>query len=142
MTKIVFYLHIPNKMSYVCRLLRKAYHSGSQVRVVGPTNELAELNQTLWSFGDFEFIPHCYAKADPMVLVRTSIILDSQTDPFDAGDILVNFGMAQVPQGFERYNRMIELVSQYESDKKQARLRWKHYSTRGYAITQYNASRM
>jgi DNA polymerase-3 subunit chi len=52
-------------------------------------------------------------------------------------EVLVNLGGA-VPEGFERFERLIELVSQEESDRLQARTRWKHYADRGYAITRHD----
>jgi DNA polymerase-3 subunit chi len=42
------------------------------------------------------------------------------------------------PQGFETFARLIELVSQDESDRQVARKRWKHYADRGYPIARYD----
>jgi DNA polymerase-3 subunit chi len=39
-----------------------------------------------------------------------------------------------VPEGFERFERLIEVVSLDEADRLRARDRWKHYAARGYAI--------
>jgi DNA polymerase-3 subunit chi len=43
-----------------------------------------------------------------------------------------------VPEGFERYARLIELVSLSQPDRADARLRWRHYADRGYAITRHD----
>jgi DNA polymerase III subunit chi len=40
-----------------------------------------------------------------------------------------------VPEGFERFERLIEVVTQDDEDRQRARRRWKHYADRGYAIT-------
>ena len=40
--------------------------------------------------------------------------------------------------GFERFERLIELVTQDEQDRLDARARWKHYADRGYAIIRHD----
>jgi DNA polymerase-3 subunit chi len=44
-----------------------------------------------------------------------------------------------VPPGFERFERLIELVSTDEADRGAGRSRWRHYANRGYAIRQQDA---
>jgi len=43
-----------------------------------------------------------------------------------------------VPEGFERFERLIEVVSQDDGDRQRARARWKHYADRGYAIQRHD----
>jgi DNA polymerase-3 subunit chi len=52
-------------------------------------------------------------------------------------EVLVNLG-GPVPEGFERFERLIEVVTGEEEDRRQARARWKHYADRGYAITRHD----
>jgi DNA polymerase-3 subunit chi len=52
-------------------------------------------------------------------------------------EVLVNLG-GSVPEGFERFERLIELVSLEPEDRQQARARWKHYQDRGYAIQRHD----
>ena len=51
--------------------------------------------------------------------------------------VLLNLG-AQVPEDFERFERLIELVGVDDQDRQVARQRWKHYASRGYAITRHD----
>ena len=51
--------------------------------------------------------------------------------------VLVNLG-GLVPAGFERFERLIEVVSNDEEDRSLARGRWKHYVARGYAIVRHD----
>ena len=46
---------------------------------------------------------------------------------------LLNLGSA-VPEGFERFERLIEVVTVQEEERQLGRRRWKHYAERGYAI--------
>ena len=43
-----------------------------------------------------------------------------------------------VPQGFEQYQRLIELVGTAEDDRAHARQRWRHYAGRGLAIQRHD----
>ena len=45
-----------------------------------------------------------------------------------------------IPAGFERYERVIELVGTHEADRQAARVRWKHYASRGYALVRHDVS--
>jgi DNA polymerase-3 subunit chi len=44
-----------------------------------------------------------------------------------------------VPPGFERFARVVEVVSASdEEDRQLARLRWKHYAAQGIAIKRHD----
>ncbi|MET0311843.1 MAG: DNA polymerase III subunit chi, partial [Burkholderiaceae bacterium] len=51
--------------------------------------------------------------------------------------VLVNLGGA-VPAGFERFERLIEVVTGSEEDRQGARARWRHYADRGYSIVRHD----
>lgn len=138
MTEIAFHFNVPDKLPYACRLLRKVYQSGSRARVVGQVDTLAALDQALWTFSAQDFIPHCHSGADAAMLTHSPIVLaTTAAGAEDAGDVLVNLGAA-VPEGFERYARLIELVGQNQDDRTDARQRWRHYADRGYTITRHD----
>jgi DNA polymerase-3 subunit chi len=48
----------------------------------------------------------------------------------------------EVPLGFERFARLIEIVSNDEHGRDQARLRWKHYKSLGYELLQHDLSKV
>ena len=141
MTELAFHFNVADKTSYACRLLRKAHGSGARVVVTGPAAVMKALDLVLWTFSALEFIPHCLASSDTAVLAASPVVLCS-----DLGDespelphqqVLVNLG-ADVPSGFERFERLIEVVSQSEDDRLTARRRWKYYADRGYAIQRHD----
>jgi DNA polymerase III subunit chi len=51
--------------------------------------------------------------------------------------VLVNLSQ-KVPEGFDAYERVIEVVSQEDTDRQSARLRWKYYSEGGYDIVRHD----
>jgi DNA polymerase-3 subunit chi len=143
MTEVEFHFNVGDKLAYSCRLLRKARAGGAKIMVTAEPNLLAQLDQMLWTFSSTEFLPHCRGEVDPVTLALTPILLaTSPADPVFAASphgVLVNLGQA-VPEGFERFERFIELVASAEDDRFSARQRWKHYKDRGYALKKYDLS--
>jgi DNA polymerase-3 subunit chi len=138
MTEVAFHFNVPEKLGYACRLLRKAVAAGSRVIVTGEADLLRRLDTELWTFSAAEFIPHCHAGSAPQQLVTASpVVLADSPRGTPHHQVLVNLGGA-VPEGFERFERLIELVSGDEADRQQARRRWKHYADRGYAIVRHD----
>lgn len=138
MTEVAFHFNAPEKLAYACRLLRKAAAAGAKVVVTGEPRLLRELDVALWTFAPLEFVAHCYAPAaGDAVLAASAVVLADTTRQAPHQQVLVNLG-AQVPEGFERFERLIEVVSQDDDDRQQARARWKHYADRGYAITRHD----
>jgi len=138
MTGIEFHFNAPDKVGYACRLLRKAVGKGAKVVVTGEPGLLRELDTALWTFSALEFLPHCHAQAcGPAVLAASPVVLSESARAAPHQQVLVNLG-AQVPEGFERFERLIEIVTSEEEDRRQGRLRWKHYADRGYAIIKHD----
>ena len=137
MTEITFHLNAANKMDYCCRLLRKAYSSQANVVVKGPSDLLKQLDLALWSLTSTDFIPHCHSDAQPHVLSASPIVLTSSIESLDFlphHQVLLNLD-EEIATGYEKFERVIEVVGDKDSDKAKARLRWRHYSQRGYPIS-------
>lgn len=139
MTDIEFHVNVPDKLLYSCRLLRKAYRSGAQAVVTAEPDILQQLDQLLWSYSATEFLPHCRSDSSPQTVAATPILVADQLDacpPGSAGSVLINLGQ-QVPAGFERFERFIEVASIEEGDRLAARERWKYYRERGYSLKRH-----
>lgn len=140
MTDIAFHFNAPDKLAYVCRLLRKAVGSGAKVVVVADNPTLQTLDTQLWTFAPLEFVPHCRIDSPPEQRHASPIILttglnDAQALPHQ--QVLVNL-CATVSAGFERFQRVIEVVSLDDADRQSARQRWKQYTDQGYSITRHD----
>lgn len=138
MTALAFHFGAPDKLGYACRLLRKAVGSGAQVVVVADADAIAQLDADLWALSPTEFLPHCLGAAGDSVHNRSPLVLvtDASQTPDQRG-VLVNLAES-VPHGFERFDRLIEVVSTDATDRAQARSRWKYYTERGYTITRHD----
>lgn len=139
MTGIDFHFNTPDRVGYACRLLRKAVAArGAQVVVVGDPDVLGAIDLALWQLSPVDFIAHCDIDAEPGVLARSPVVLAVRNDaPLPHRQVMLNLG-AEVPPGFERFERLIDIVSNDEPDRLAARARWRHYADRGYAIVRHD----
>jgi DNA polymerase-3 subunit chi len=137
MTEIAFHFNVTDKLVYGCRLLRKAYLSGADVVVTAEPEVLAELDEWLWSFSPTDFVPHCRTSAPENSWAGTPVLLAESLVAGLPHGVLVNLGQG-TPDGFERFERVIEVVTQADDDRLAARGRWKYYADRGYAMKRYD----
>lgn len=137
MTEIAFHFNAPDKVAYACRLLRKAVAAGARVVVMAEAEVLRRLDQALWTFAPLEFVPHCMATADALTVCASPVLLCERAQDLPHSQVLLNLG-GRVPEGFERFERLIEVVSLDQADRQEARGRWKHYADRGYAIVRHD----
>ena len=63
MTEISFHFNIPQRVPYVCRLLRKATAKGAQLLVTGPREELEAIDRMLWQLSPVDFVGHAWMEA-------------------------------------------------------------------------------
>lgn len=138
MTEVAFHFNAPDKLAYACRFARKVQRSGSRLVITGAAETLAGLDRMLWLMTPQDFVAHCLAGADEELMLASPVLLAE--DPRSAlhHDVLLNLTDA-VPEGFGRFDRLVEVVSAHdEADRLQARTRWRHYASRGYAITRHD----
>ena len=124
MTEVAFHLNVPDIGSYTCRLLRKAYLKGAQVRVLAEAAQIESLDRSLWLMGQGEFVPHATDASPGRVRQRSPIVLGVEQP--EAAEVLVNLS-ARMPQDAHSFGRVIEVVGSTEADRLQARQRWKLY---------------
>jgi DNA polymerase-3 subunit chi len=132
MTEVAFHFNAPDRLGYACRLLRKAYLKGARLQVLADPSLAAALDQQLWLMTGVEFVPHCRSDAPTPLLARSPIVIGSQvTDPAGSGHVLVNLSDA-LPEGFQRFARVIEVVTADPPVRSLARERWKQYKAAGH----------
>lgn len=140
MTRIDFHSNVPDKLSYACRLVRKA--RGANCRIVVLTHDrtaLMALDQQLWTFSEQDFLPHVLA-GDPLAANTPVILTDSDDADLPHHQILINLS-ARTPAHFARFERMFEIISAADADKIAGRERYRYYQQRGYPLTHYVADK-
>jgi DNA polymerase-3 subunit chi len=98
---------------------------------------LSELDAALWTFSPTDFLAHGDVRSDPSVLAESPVILATHVDKTTHRQILLNLA-ATVPQGFELFERVIDVVTLDDESRHFARGRWKHYLELGYSITRHD----
>lgn len=138
MTEVAFHFNAPDKLAYACRFARKVQKSGARLVIAAPADLLAELDRMLWLMAPQDFVAHCRADADEELVEASPVVLASTAQRPPHQEVLLNL-RGEVPEGFGQFERLVEVVSAHdESDRSAARLRWKHYASRGYTITRHD----
>ena len=141
MTRIEFHFNAPERLQYACRYLRKAYANDCRVGVVGSEAVLRQLDAALWRLSEVDFLPHCSSVDGAVLQAASPIHLCADAAQFSGLPMLVNLG-DEVPVGFERFERLIEIVPTDDHGKMTARQRWRHYAAQGFALTQHDLSKV
>lgn len=136
-TEVAFHFNAPDPVAYACRLLRKAVSSGAKIAVIGWPATLQLLDVALWTSSPIDFLPHCFLESDACVVAASPVILATSIKGLPHHHVLLNLGDV-VPDGFDLFKRVIEVVSLDDDDRQLARGRWKHYTDLGYAITRHD----
>ncbi|MCV2355467.1 DNA polymerase III subunit chi [Paucibacter sp. B2R-40] len=142
MTQVSFYTGVPERLAYVCRLLRKAQQSGARIGVCGPAALLRRLDTALWAFEPIEFVPHLdlsAGAADQVVIAATPILLHEHALELVHREVLLNLG-AEVADGFEQFQRVLEVVSQDDAQVQAGRRRFRHYEELGLNISHHKVA--
>lgn len=137
MTRVEFFFNVDDKLQKLAELSEKAIAKNVKLMLFTQNNEAAlEIQQYLWSLPQ-EFLPNHLA-SDSLASV-TPIIIDWQGEQLLHDEVLINLQHPQ-PVFFSRFRRIIEIVGMDESDKAQARMRYKFYRDRGYEIKSYDGA--
>jgi DNA polymerase-3 subunit chi len=138
MTRIDFHTNIPDKLSYACRLARKAYASRSRlVLLAEDAAQAAALNDALWTLSETDFIPHVMA-GDPLAHDTPIIVTDSEEAELPHHDMLVNLTQ-RTPSTFAQFQRVFEIISTDEADAAAGRKRYVAYKQQSYPLTHFVA---
>jgi len=140
MTDVEFHTGVADPVAFACRLLRKAALQGVRVQVTAPPDRIAELDRSLWTFEEREFVPHARLPGAAAVVVqRTPILLSVQPLGADAPRVLVNLG-AGAPSSLDELDRVIEIVSTDADEAARARERWRNYKALGLPLKHHQVT--
>jgi DNA polymerase-3 subunit chi len=115
------------RWAFACRLTEKAYLRDMRVVIVNDTLADAKaLDDLLWTFNERSFIPHKICLDEQSLDPATKVHLTVEPTTVTEGDLLVNL-TARLPQHFERYARIAEIIDADEERRRLGRERFKSY---------------
>ena len=136
MTSIDFYFNADDRLQVACRLAGKALKQGNRMLIYAPDPETAaRIDKMLWTWPAIGFVPHCAVHA--ALAAETPVLIASNEDTLPGCEVLLNLG-TECPPHFERFARLLELVSATDEDKETGRARFRFYRERGYKIASHD----
>lgn len=113
-----------------CRLVEKAVRLGHRLHIhlVGE-QELAALDELLWTYRDASFVPHARMGTDDAVAVT----LGTGDAPEPVPQVLVILH-PEIPSFFSRFERVAEIVSADSEVLETGRKHFRFYRDRGYPL--------
>ncbi|MBL1262838.1 DNA polymerase III subunit chi [Candidatus Methylomicrobium oryzae] len=134
MPEVAFYVLVSEdeqqRLLFVCKLVEKAYRSGSFCYVRTDTDTQAQkLDDLLWTFRRGSFIPHqLYTGADPSF--ENVILIGSSEPPLPWQKVIVNVSI-QFPEHMDQAERILEIVDDTPEIKSAGRQRYRRYQQLG-----------
>ena len=136
MTSIDFYFNAEDRLQVACRLAGKALKQSQRLVIYAPDAETASrIDRMLWTWPAIGFVPHCAVHA--ALAAETPVLIASGDETPEGCEVLLNLG-ADCPPHFERFPRLLEVVSANEEDRTSGRSRYRFYLERGYKIANHD----
>jgi DNA polymerase-3 subunit chi len=136
MTSVDFYFNAEDRFQVACRLAGKALAQKKRLLIYAPEPEAAtRVDKMLWTWPAIGFLPHCMAH--DALAPETPVLVASGDEGPQGCELLLNLSDAAPPH-FERFERLLEVVSADDGARKAARERYRFYRDRGYPIASHD----
>ena len=142
MTRVDFYVLATSspheRRVLACKLTEKAWRQGMKVYLhTGSEAEAEAMDKLLWTFRQGSFIPHQQTKAIPAEREEIDVLIGSGAAPAGFEDLVINLSL-DLPPGFERYQRIAELVDEDVTVRAEGRKRYAAYKQQGLELVTHN----
>lgn len=138
MAEVSFYIlpteSLEDRYLFACKLIEKAYRSGSFCYVLTDDAEQSRIiDDLLWTFRAGSFIPHQIYTGEPPELEKV-ILIGSLAAPEHWQRILFNLS-SRYPDLGAQTERVLEILDNSETTKEAGRNRYRQYQQSGMTIT-------
>jgi DNA polymerase-3 subunit chi len=125
---------LQDRYLFACKLIEKAYRSGSYCYVLTDSAEQSKIiDDLLWTFRAGSFIPHqLYSGEQPEV--EQVILIGSLDAPENWQKVLFNLS-SRYPDIAPQTERILEILDNSETTKEAGRNRYRQYQQSGMKIT-------
>lgn len=138
MTDVHFYHDAHDLAGVACHLTAKAFNAGRRVTVLVPDEGIArQLDQLLWTRQPGSFLPHVGLHSPLAGETPITLGTDAPEGDWPHSDVLINL-CDPVPERFEQFSMLVEIVGTDAHRVAPARARWKHYASVGIKPQAHN----
>jgi DNA polymerase-3 subunit chi len=128
--RVDFHFNVEHRLQYACRVIRRARAADCRVLVYArDADRLARFDTALWTFSALDFVPHVFA-ASPLAGQTPVLLTTSLNRTLPACPALINLDDEVPPDPASlgnRFDRLIEIVSRDDDDRRLARDRFRAY---------------
>ena len=138
MAEVSFYIlpseSLQDRYLFACKLIEKAYRSGSFCYVLTDSAEQSRIiDDLLWTFRAGSFIPHQIYTGEPPDIEKV-ILIGSLNAPEHWQKILFNLS-SRYPDVGPQTERILEILDNSETTKEAGRNRYRQYQQSGMTVT-------
>jgi len=137
MATVTFHFNVAQPIPYLCRLLRQVTQKGVTAWVRLPAAELESLDQALWTSGGDDFLAH--ARVGSPEAEFSPLLLSDGVPPGRSMQLLVNVWL-DLPEDLFRHERVVDIVGLDETQRQQARARWRRCAQVGHQVVSHDAA--
>lgn len=140
MAEVSFYIlpteSLQDRYLFACKLIEKAYRSGSYCYVLTDSAEQSRIiDDLLWTFRAGSFIPHQLYSGEQPELEQV-ILIGSLDAPENWQKVLFNLS-SRYPDIGPQTERILEILDNSETTKEAGRNRYRQYQQSGMKVTTY-----
>jgi DNA polymerase-3 subunit chi len=134
MAEISFYIlstsSVQERYRFACKLIEKAYRSGSFCYVQTDSPQQSQtMDELLWTFRPNSFIPHqIYNNETPQF--PNTVLIGNQAAPVQWQKVILNLS-ANLPADLNSAEKVLEILDNNEQIKAMGRHRFRHYKRLG-----------
>jgi DNA polymerase-3 subunit chi len=115
------------RWTFACRLTEKAYLRDLRIVILSDSiDDARALDDLLWTFNDRSFIPHQLCVDGQSMDPSAKVYLTAAAAASPSADLLVNLA-ARLPDQWERYSRIAEIIDADDERRRLGRERFKAY---------------
>lgn len=138
MTEVRFYYNAPDRLRAACVITGKAVAQGHRVLVFAPDAATArQYDIQLWSQQPQSFVPH--VSIDSALAARTPVVITTRLADLPHDDLMLNLA-DDLPEGFDHFRQLVEIVGADEAGRAAARSRWRFYRERSHPVQAFDLS--
>jgi DNA polymerase III subunit chi len=136
LTQVFFYHGASDKIAAACALISGAWAKRKAMLVYAPDQPVADsVDRLLWTRDQLSFIPHC--RADSPLAAETPILIADRLEQVAQTERLMNLSN-EIPNAYQRFQSLIEVVGQQDEERQAARERVRFYKEQGCDVRYFD----